>query len=121
MLTTTEKTLYMSDEDRLILWIKYINEGIYDINVTDKLTHTTYRVAEYDGYKYIVLNQKAFDGIFYTLSKEHPSVLTDIRSFVEFHKPDSQSFSEMCKRLSNKYRAWVQNKKNSIKKLWKKP
>lgn len=114
-----DKTLHIS-EDKLILWISFVNINLYDINVTDKLTNTTYRVAEYDGYKYNILNEKSFDGIYVAVLKQHPEIINEIKKFIEYHQPETQTFGAMIGRLRNKFNTWVDRKKKSIKSIWQK-
>ena len=104
MITTSEKTLYsfVSNEKKLILWISYVNDDLYDLNITDKLNHIIYKIAEFDGIKYNILNNNIFDS-FYSIVKEKPDILSDIRSFIKFHKPESPSVNDFLKKfISNK-------------------
>ena len=112
MLKNTEKTLFKNDQG-LILWITFINPELFQLNVTDKMTYATYGLAEYDGFKYTILNAKAFDGFYLKLLKEHPQIINEIREFMNFHKPENQTLNAMSNRLSGKCQNWFKTKKKS--------
>ena len=117
MLPTTEKTLYINKDD-LFIWIKYINNNDYVINLTDKFLKSTQTIAEFDGYKYNVVNEKLFNGVFIDAIRENRKILTDIREFIEFHKPFTLSTSDFFKMINERYNLWLKTKKSKIKRLW---
>ena len=110
---STEKTLHVS-EYNIIIWISLINNQLYDINITDKLLNVTYRIAEYDGHKYNVLNQKAFDGVYYPTIKENPGIIRVIHDFIDYHQPESRSFDAMRDRVSSRFNIWLNKKIKSL-------
>ena len=122
MLTPTEKTLFHDKKEGLTLWMTLVNQelGLFDILISDKEMNTTYRVAEYDGKKYNVLNTRVFGGIFYTLIKDNPSIIADIKAHMASYKPENNTFNSMRDRLITRFTAWKLKQKTTIKKTWKK-
>jgi len=116
-----EKTLFHDPKEGLTLWIKLINQelGVFELYLLDRDFQASYRVAEFDGKRYNVLNQRVFGGIYYKIVKENPSVLDEIKSFMYSYKPESNSFSAMCARLSERFDNWKEKKKRGIQGLWK--
>jgi hypothetical protein len=117
---TKDKTLYYDKKEGLTLWMTTINPetGLFEIIISDRMLQTDYRVAEFDGRKYTVLNERVFDGIFYKMIKENPSIMTDIRDYMVSYKPQETDFKAVFGRLNNRFDQWKFKKKNAIKKLW---
>jgi hypothetical protein len=117
---TKDKTLYYDKKEGLTLWMTTINPetGLFEILISDRMLQTDYRVAEFDGRKYTVLNERVFDGIFYRMVKENPSIMTDIRDYIASYKPQETDFKAVFGRLSNRFNHWKFRRNNAIKKLW---
>lgn len=116
-----EKTLYHDKNEGLTLWITTINPemGLFEILLSDRMLQTDYRVAEFDGKKYKILNERAFDGIFYKMVKENPFIMNDIRDYMESYKPQDTHIKAVLARLKNRFRQWRIRKINAIKQLWR--
>lgn len=117
MLDTTKKTLHTT-ESSLVVWIEYVNNDLFDIKITDKITDVTYRVAEYDGLKYRIHNMETFNNMFIKLVKDQPQIINEMRKFMSYHHPEAHTFNVMVDGLKAKFKAWRVHKVNIIKKLW---
>lgn len=115
-----EKTLFHDKKEGITLWITLVNQetGLFDILISDKEFNATYRVAEYDGSKYNVLNTRVFGGIFYKMAKDNPSIISDIKSHIASYKPENNSFTAMCSRLADRFGEWKLRQKKAIQKPW---
>lgn len=120
MLLSKQKTLFHDEKEGLTIWIEEINPELFDILITDKEFNALYRVAEYNGLKYNVLNNRVFDGFFYKSVKEHPEILVAIRDYISVRRPENNSFSAMCNRISTRFGKWKSRQKTSVIKGWKK-
>lgn len=115
----TRKTLHIID-NTLSIWIAFINPSLYDINVTDDITNATYLIAEYDGYRYNIKSQKAFNEIFIGAVRNNPNILRGMRGFMESQQPELNSFKAMTQRNTKKISNWWSERIASLNKNWSK-
>jgi hypothetical protein len=116
-----EKTLFHDKKEGITLWMTLVNEetGLFDILISDKEFNVTYRVAEYDGKKYNVLNTRVFGGIYYQMVKDNPTIIGDMKSHIAFYKPENNSFNAMWLRLTDRFKGWKTKYKTRITRFWK--
>lgn len=116
-----EKTLFHDKKEGITLWMTLVNEetGLFDILISDKEFNVTYRVAEYDGKKYNVLNTRVFGGIYYQMVKDNPTIIGDMKSHIAFYKPENNSFNAMWLRLTDHFKGWKIKYKTRITRFWK--
>jgi hypothetical protein len=122
MLTPKEKTLFHDKKEGITLWITLVNQemGLVDIFISDKEFNAIYRVAEYDGKKYNVLNTRVFGGIYYQMVKDNPMIITEIKSYIASYKLENNGFSEIWLRLTDRFNGWKNIQKIKFNTVWKK-
>jgi len=115
-----DKTLFHDTKEGITLWIILVNQetGLFDILISDKELNATYRVAEYDGSKYNVLNRRVFGGVFYKMAKDNPSIISNIRSYITLYKPENNGFTAMCSRLADRFTETETRTKKIIQRIW---
>jgi len=68
------KSLYLY-EDTYHIWLSMSSNKIMDINVSDNVANTSFLAAEFDGYRYTIKNERAFNDVFLKAVKQRPTLV----------------------------------------------